>query len=145
MRAWLILAILLISSGPCAAAVEAVNIYEPRAFGYFIGDTFERRIEVVTTGDTELLTAGLPRPGPLTYWLELTGVDRTADPLVWNVSERFQGQEDIHINALGRKQADENGRKLAGILGTAPGFDFVASPLRRTCHEPEPETLHRRV
>lgn len=75
MRAWLILAILLISSGPCAAAVEAVNIYEPRAFGYFIGDTFERRIEVVTTGDTELLTAGLPRPGPLTYWLELTGVD----------------------------------------------------------------------
>ena len=75
MRAWLILAILLISSGPCAAAVEAVNIYEPRAFGYFIGDTFERRIEVATTGDTELLTAGLPRPGPLTYWLELTGVD----------------------------------------------------------------------
>jgi len=75
MRAWLILAIVLVSSGPCAAAVEAVNIYEPRAFGYFIGDTFERRIEVVTTGDTELLTAGLPRPGPLTYWLELTHVD----------------------------------------------------------------------
>lgn len=75
MRAWLILAILLISSAPCAAAVEAVNIYEPRAFGYFIGDTFVRRIEVVTTGDTELLTAGLPRPGPLTYWLELTNVD----------------------------------------------------------------------
>jgi probable phosphoglycerate mutase len=51
----------------------------------------------------------------------------------WNVSERFQGQEDIDINAVGRRQADENGRKLTGILGTAPGFDFVASPLRRTC------------
>jgi probable phosphoglycerate mutase len=51
----------------------------------------------------------------------------------WNVSERFQGQEDIEINAVGRRQADENGRKLAGILGTAPGFDFVASPLKRTC------------
>lgn len=75
MRTWLIFAILLVSSRPCAAAVEAVNVYEPRAFGYFIGDTFERRIEVITTGDTELLTAGLPRPGPLTYWLELTGVD----------------------------------------------------------------------
>jgi mxaA protein len=74
MRVWLILATLLIGSEPCAAAVEAVNVYEPRAFGYFIGDTFERHIEVITTGDTELLT-GLPRPGPLTYWLELTGVD----------------------------------------------------------------------
>jgi probable phosphoglycerate mutase len=51
----------------------------------------------------------------------------------WNVSERFQGQEDIEINAVGRRQADENGRKLAGILGAAPGFDFVASPLKRTC------------
>jgi mxaA protein len=77
MRAWLILAILLIGTGRCAAAVEAVNIYEPRAFGYFIGDTFERRVEVITTGDTELLTAGLPRPGPLTYWLELTGIEHT--------------------------------------------------------------------
>jgi probable phosphoglycerate mutase len=56
----------------------------------------------------------------------------------WNVSERFQGQEDIDINAVGRRQADENGRKLARILGTAPGFDFVASPLRRTC-----ETMRR--
>lgn len=74
MRAWLILTILLIGSGPCAAAVEAVNVYEPRAFGYFIGDTFERRIEVITTGDTELLTAGLPRPGPLTYWLDVISV-----------------------------------------------------------------------
>ena len=50
----------------------------------------------------------------------------------WNVSERFQGQEDTDINAVGRRQADGNGRKLAGILGTASGFDFVASPLRRT-------------
>jgi probable phosphoglycerate mutase len=50
----------------------------------------------------------------------------------WNVSERFQGQVDTDINALGESQADENGRKLAGILGAAPGYDFVASPLRRT-------------
>ena len=74
MRAWLII-LLFIGPTPCLASVEAVNIYEPRAFGYFIGDTFERRIEVITTGDTELLTAGLPRPGPLTYWLELMGVN----------------------------------------------------------------------
>jgi probable phosphoglycerate mutase len=50
----------------------------------------------------------------------------------WNVAVRFQGQEDVDINSTGWSQADDNGRKLAGILGKAPGFDFVASPLRRT-------------
>ncbi len=50
----------------------------------------------------------------------------------WNVTDRFQGQEDIDINAVGWHQADENGRKLAEILGKAEGFDFVASPLSRT-------------
>lgn len=62
---------------------------------------------------------------PLAYFVRHGQTD-------WNASERFQGQEDTEINAIGRRQADENGRKLAVILGTASGFDFVASPLRRT-------------
>ena len=62
---------------------------------------------------------------PLSYFVRHGQTD-------WNVAVRFQGQEDIDINSTGWGQADENGRKLAGILGKAPGFDFVASPLRRT-------------
>jgi probable phosphoglycerate mutase len=50
----------------------------------------------------------------------------------WNAQNRLQGQADTDLNALGREQASENGRKLAGLIGRAEGFDFVASPMRRT-------------
>ncbi|WP_188821045.1 histidine phosphatase family protein [Brucella endophytica] len=50
----------------------------------------------------------------------------------WNVSQRIQGQIDIDINAHGRAQADRNGDMLKSLIGTGAGFDFVASPLRRT-------------
>lgn len=50
----------------------------------------------------------------------------------WNAEGRLQGQADTDINALGRSQADRNGNVLSGLLGRAEGFDFVASPLRRT-------------
>lgn len=55
----------------------------------------------------------------------------------WNAERRFQGQADTDINAIGRDQADRNGQRLAELIGKAPGFDFVASPLRRTCHTME--------
>jgi broad specificity phosphatase PhoE len=50
----------------------------------------------------------------------------------WNVSQRVQGQLDIDINANGKTQADRNGAMLKELIGAADGFDFVASPLRRT-------------
>lgn len=50
----------------------------------------------------------------------------------WNVSQRIQGQLDIDINAHGQKQAERNGDKLKSLIGDGAGYDFVASPLRRT-------------
>ncbi|WP_292899786.1 MULTISPECIES: histidine phosphatase family protein [unclassified Nitratireductor] len=51
----------------------------------------------------------------------------------WNAEERLQGQADTDINAVGQVQADRNGIRLADLLNhDAGGFDFVASPLRRT-------------
>lgn len=49
----------------------------------------------------------------------------------WNAQHRLQGQSDIDLNDVGRGQADANGVKLAGLLGNAADFDFVASPMRR--------------
>jgi broad specificity phosphatase PhoE len=62
---------------------------------------------------------------PLVYFLRHGETD-------WNAEGRLQGQADTDINALGRQQADRNGRFLSGLLGKAEGFDFVASPMRRT-------------
>ena len=50
----------------------------------------------------------------------------------WNVSQRIQGQLDIDINDNGRSPADRNGDMLKSLIGEGAGFDFVASPLRRT-------------
>ena len=50
----------------------------------------------------------------------------------WNAESRLQGQADTDINALGRSQADRNGRRLAELIDDPAAFDFVASPLRRT-------------
>ncbi|MGE3146812.1 MAG: histidine phosphatase family protein [Pseudorhodoplanes sp.] len=50
----------------------------------------------------------------------------------WNAEGRLQGQTDTDINARGRRQADANGRRLSALIGDGAGFDFVASPLRRT-------------
>lgn len=49
----------------------------------------------------------------------------------WNAAKRIQGQTDTQMTALGRQQAERNGRTLAGLLPNPVEFDFVASPLSR--------------
>jgi probable phosphoglycerate mutase len=62
---------------------------------------------------------------PLVYFVRHGQTD-------WNMEGRLQGQADTDITELGRRQADRNGHRLAELIGTAEGFDFVASPMRRT-------------
>lgn len=51
----------------------------------------------------------------------------------WNVEGRLQGQRDVPINAKGRGQAHHNGEIIARKIPEALGYDFVASPLWRSC------------
>ena len=55
----------------------------------------------------------------------------------WNAEMRLQGQKDIPLNDFGRKQAARNGSKLSTLIGDPAQFDFVASPLGRTCETME--------
>ena len=48
----------------------------------------------------------------------------------WNREARLQGQRDIPLNDLGRRQAERNGRAVAGILASRD-WRLVASPLGR--------------
>ncbi|MEM7215112.1 MAG: histidine phosphatase family protein [Pseudomonadota bacterium] len=62
--------------------------------------------------------------GPTVYYVRHGQTD-------WNAEERFQGRRDIPLNDIGREQASNNGKKLAGLLGNANGFEFISSPLCR--------------
>lgn len=65
------------------------------------------------------------RPGFVVYFVRHGQTD-------WNREQRYQGQRDIPLNALGRSQATANGRTLAGALGAkATNIDYVSSPLLR--------------
>ena len=51
----------------------------------------------------------------------------------WNAEGRFQGQHDIPLNDIGRRQADANGHLLQSLIGARAGdYAFVASPMHRT-------------
>jgi probable phosphoglycerate mutase len=50
----------------------------------------------------------------------------------WNVEYRLQGQADVPLDDVGRRQATANGLHLAQLIPDPRAFDFVASPLRRT-------------
>jgi mxaA protein len=67
--------LLMPSVAPAADKVNRVELLTPRAFGYFIGDAFTHEATITLDPGASLDRASLPRPGPLTYWLELTAVD----------------------------------------------------------------------
>lgn len=58
-----------------ALAANIVDVRVPRAFGYFIGDLFAHEVTIRLEPGLSLDRASLPRPGPLTYWLDLVLVD----------------------------------------------------------------------
>jgi mxaA protein len=72
MRGWAAVVIYLLLTGLAAAQVRSIEDHSDRAFGYFVGDVIHRDIDVVVDPGFRLEPASAPKPGPITYWLDLT-------------------------------------------------------------------------
>ncbi len=146
MRANALLIALLVWVRPASAAVETVRTFDPRPFGYFVGDLIERTFEIDTAASDKLEPASLPRPGALNYWLEIRDVTHKtrvkqgiATHTVSVTYQTFYAPIDprkISVPELRVAVATANGPEEVAL----PGFTFIASPLREIFPEKSGET-----
>lgn len=128
------------------AEVRTVRAEEPRPFGYFLGDTFQRTIEIETGPDDELVRASLPRTGPSSYWLELRAIDaRTEerqDARVHRLTFTYQTfYAPIDPKKVTVPAAEIAIRGPAGNeMATIPAFTLLMSPIREIFPEKSGET-----
>lgn len=123
-----------------SAKAATVSISEPRAFGYFLGDTLRRDVLVRTKAGEKLDLSSLPRPGPLNYWLELSSADlvegRDGDDKLYRLSLLYQtfyaplDPRRLTIPGFKLKVDGSGGTELA-----VPPFNFIASPIRQLFSE----------
>ncbi len=145
-RLWLPLILLVALTDSSIAEVRGVHTFDPRAFGYFLGDTLERIVEIQTGPDDEIVPASLPRTGPSNYWLELRSIEHTST---------HQGDGRVHRLKLVYQTfyAPIDPRKLliptteitvrgpaGGETAAIPPFTFLMSPLREIFPEKSGET-----
>lgn len=141
-------ALFLITLLPVSAIAEvrAVHTLEPRAFGYFLGDTLERTVEIETGPDDEIVPASFPRTGPSNYWLELRAIEQKSEErgdgrlhtlkLTYQtfyapIDPRKQTVPQIELTIRGPKGSETT---------IVPGFTFLMSPLREIFPEKSGET-----
>ncbi|MFD1355586.1 nonribosomal peptide synthetase MxaA, partial [Methylorubrum suomiense] len=76
MRALLLVLLLSAVSAamPALAQVRGVELRVPRAFGYFLGDLVPVQADIRVDPGFTLQRPSLPKPGPVTYWLDLRSV-----------------------------------------------------------------------
>jgi mxaA protein len=136
---WLVLCALLLASFSGSTAAETgvrVAVIEPRPFGYFLGDTFKRQIEITVPDGGTLQLAGLPRPGPVNYWLQLRAVDVDEEKQSGGTRYRIGLAYQAFYSALDPRRLTVPGftLKVAAADGTSPvhvpDWSFVMSPVR---------------
>lgn len=131
----LALAALLLAAAPAGAA--GVDLYAPRAFGYLIGDTITLEAVVTLDAGWRLDESSLPRPRPVTYWLDLKslGVKPETAPdgtpryrLILTYQTFYAPLEPraLDIPAVPLAARKDDSRQSLSI----PAWTFVSSPLR---------------
>ena len=65
---------------PASAQILDRSMSAPRPFGVLLGDVFTLRTRVDVAEPLKLDMSALPKPGPVTYWLDLRTVSATEAP-----------------------------------------------------------------
>ena len=141
-------AVLFVVAGAhvATAEVRSVHTLEPRAFGYFLGDTLERTVEIETGAEDEIVAASLPRIGASNYWLELRSLDlsstREGDARIHRLRLTYQTfYAPIDPKKVTIPATEITIRGPAGSeTATVPSFTFLTSPIREIFPEKSGET-----
>lgn len=133
----LVLAVGLVAPGGALARTPSLNVTEPRAFGYFLGDVMRREVVVHLDLGQGLDAASLPRPGPLNYWLELSQADvAMEDAGEGTIYRLFLVYQTFYAPLDPRKLTIPGFKlKIKGAQGegevAVPEFGFITSPIRQ--------------
>lgn len=134
-RATLALVGALLAGAPAQAA--GVDLYAPRAFGYLIGDTITLEAVVTLDAGWRLDESALPRPRPVTYWLDLKRLDVKPETgpdgapryrLTLTYQTFYSPLEPRALDIPAVPLAARNGDARETL--TIPAWTFVSSPLR---------------
>ncbi len=130
-------AVLFLVPRPVCAdfAILEFQVADPRPFGYVIGDTIERRIEVEATRPFALETDKLPKVRRANAWLDLQKVKLTSNPGLRSVRYRLtltyqliNSPEALETLALPKVSLRfVHGSKA--VVQEAPEFLFNAAPI----------------
>ncbi|WP_245581930.1 nonribosomal peptide synthetase MxaA [Phyllobacterium phragmitis] len=138
MPAHLVLALIaVLASGEAAAQVRAVELMGPRPFGYFIGDVIHLEVELAVDEPFTFEPASLPRPRPISYWLDLKSAalhDRGSRGglhryrLALDYQTFYAPLEPRALEIPGFSLTVTDGTRQ--VDANVPGWTFLMSPLR---------------
>jgi len=130
----LLLVAFILCGATAKAQILSTERQAPRAFGYFLGDLLSFDIAITAEKGWDLQRASLPRPGPITYWLDLRSLSVEGNPASgkWRLHLIYQNFYDT----LDTRQLTVPGLTLTFHSGAAlaeaqiPPWGFNVSPLR---------------
>jgi mxaA protein len=128
--------VLVLQSGFAVAQVRSVEVRVPRGFGYFLGDLLQARVDIALEPGTTVQQASLPRPGPVTYWLDLrdVAVERIAGGLRLRLTyQSFYAALDarrLEVPGFTVALSDETPGGTTTAQAEIPAWTFGVSPLR---------------
>ena len=139
MRALLLVLLILVAS-PALAQVRGVELRVPRAFGYFLGDLVQVQADIRVDPGFTVQRPSLPKPGRVTYWLDLRAVaveerregDATLIRLRLTYQDFYAALDSRTLDVPGFSLTIESDGKGGLTTATAqvPAWKIGVSPLR---------------